>query len=112
MGIGNWELTLVANTSVSSSEAAALMRIPVRTLTRRKQEGRLSPEESDRLLRASRILGRAIDLFEGDRSEARQWLSRPQRALGGARPLAMATTEVGARAVERLIDQLEYGIFV
>ena len=102
----------VANTSMSSSDAAMLVSIPVRTLSRRKQEGHLQPDESDRLLRASRILGRAIELFEGDRGEAKQWLGRSQRALAGAKPLDLARTEVGALAVERLIDQLEQGVFV
>ena len=36
------------------------------------------------MLRASRVLGRTIELFEGDREAAKQWLTRPQRALGGA----------------------------
>lgn len=102
----------VANTSMSSADAATLVNIPARTLSRRKHEGRLHPDESDRLLRASRILGRAISLFEGDRAEANQWLSRPLRALGGAKPLDLASTEVGAIAVERVIDQLEHGVFV
>ena len=102
----------IANTSLSSADAAVLVNIPSRTLTRRKQDGRLNPDESDRLLRASRILGRAFELFEGDRDQARGWLGRPQRALGGAKPLDVANTEVGALAVERLIDQLEQGVFV
>lgn len=102
----------LTNTSVSSADAAMLVGIPLRTLSRRKQEARLQPDESDRLLRAARIFGRAIGLFEGDRDEARRWLARPQRALGGAVPLDLASTEVGALAVERLIDQLEQGVFV
>ncbi len=102
----------VANSSLSTAATAALVNIPVRTLSRRKREGRLQPDESDRLLRASRVMGRAIELFEGDRAEAKQWLARPQRALGGATPFELARTEVGALAVERLIDQLEQGIFV
>lgn len=102
----------VATTQLSSADAATLVNIPTRTLTRRKQSGRLEPDESDRLLRASRLLGRTIDLFEGDRDAAKQWLARPQRALGGATPFDLAGTEVGALAVERLVDQLEHGIFV
>jgi putative toxin-antitoxin system antitoxin component (TIGR02293 family) len=102
----------VTNTSLSTAASAALMDVPVRTLSRRKREERLQPDESDRLLRATRVMGRAIDLFEGDRAEAKQWLARPQRALGGATPFDLASTEVGALAVERLIDQLEHGIFV
>ena len=102
----------VSTTHLSSADAAALVNIPTRTLTRRKQAGRLEPDESDRLLRASRVLGRTIDLFEGDREAAKQWLTRPQRALGGATPFDLARTEVGALAVERLVDQIEQGIVV
>jgi putative toxin-antitoxin system antitoxin component (TIGR02293 family) len=102
----------VANTSLSTAASAAFIDIPMRTLSRRKREGRLQPAEWDRLLRASRVMGRAIELFEGDRAEAKQWLARPQRALAGAAPFDLARTEVGALAVERLIDQLEQGIFV
>lgn len=102
----------VATTTISSSEAATLVGIPIRTLTRRKQQGRLTAEESDRLLRATRVLGRAIDLFEGSTREAKHWLTRVQPALGGATPIEMASTEVGALAVERLLGQLEHGVFV
>ena len=35
----------------------------------------------------------------------------PQRALGGAIPLDIAKTEVGAREVEQIIGRLEQGVF-
>lgn len=90
---------------------AELTQIKLRTLHRRKEEGRLLPDESDRLLRVSRVFARAIELFEGDDQAARAWLSSPQRALGGAVPLARAKTELGALEVERLIGRLEHGVF-
>jgi putative toxin-antitoxin system antitoxin component (TIGR02293 family) len=102
---------LVANTTLSSDEAIVLLNIPQRTLTRRKHEGRFHEDESDRLVRASRIFGRALSLFEGDHDAAKRWLSEPQRALGGGIPLALARTEVGALEVERLIGRLEHGVF-
>ena len=102
----------VANTTLTASDVATLVDIPSRTLARRKHEGRFQPEESDRLLRASRVFNRAIELFEGDRSEATHWLSRPAKALAGARPMDLTRTEVGALEVERLIDKLEHGIVV
>jgi putative toxin-antitoxin system antitoxin component (TIGR02293 family) len=71
----------------------------------------LQPDESDRLLRVSRVFARAIELFEGDDRAARHWLSTPQRALGGAVPLTLAKTKVGAREVERLVGRLEHGVF-
>lgn len=94
-----------------AEEVAHLVRIPKRTLQRRKKEGRLQPEESDRLLRASRVFQRALDLFEEDLDAAKVWLSSPQPALGGMKPLEMARTDLGAREVERLIGQLEHGVF-
>ena len=68
------------------------------------------PEESDRLLRVSRVFGRALELFEGDRDAAATWLTSPQRALGGLVPFELAKTDVGAQEVERLVGRLEHGI--
>jgi putative toxin-antitoxin system antitoxin component (TIGR02293 family) len=102
---------LVDNTTIPSDDALVLLRIPQRTLTRRKREGRFHQDESDRLVRASRVFGRALSLCEGDCDAARRWLSEPQKGLGGEIPLALARTEVGAHEVERLIGRLEYGVF-
>lgn len=98
------------NVDLSTREMTDLVRISPRTLARRKEEGRLSSEESDRLVRASRIVGRALELFEADATAAMGWMRSPQRALGGAAPLAVAGTDVGAREVEDLIGRLERGI--
>ena len=95
---------------ISLSQFAALVGIPPRTLARRKTAKRLSSEESDRLLRLSRITGLTLRLFEGALPESRTWLIASNPALGGAAPLDFATTEIGAREVENLIGRLEYGI--
>jgi putative toxin-antitoxin system antitoxin component (TIGR02293 family) len=99
------------NISLPFDQVTEFVDISRRTLTRRKQEGRLLPEESDRLLRASRLFGKALELFEGDRESATEWLTRRQLALGGAVPLDLAKTEVGAREIENLINRLEHGVF-
>ena len=97
--------------ALSLEEVAALLQIPPRTLTRRKSEGRLQPDESDRLLRASRLFQLGIDLFEGDTDRARAWFSAPKKALGGKTPLEFIRTEVGAREVEHFIGRLEHGVY-
>jgi len=98
------------NLALSMKDLAEVIQIRTRTLNRRKEEGRLQPDESDRLVRASRVFGKALELFEGDVQAARRWLTAPQKALGGERPLAAAGTDVGAREVENLIGRLEHGI--
>jgi putative toxin-antitoxin system antitoxin component (TIGR02293 family) len=90
---------------------AEILMIPPRTLQRRRAGGRLEPDESDRLVRLSRIYGKAIELFEGDNRAALAWLRSPLRALGGAAPLALSKTEPGAQEVEHLISRLEHGVF-
>jgi putative toxin-antitoxin system antitoxin component (TIGR02293 family) len=98
------------NTNLSVKVLSELTQIRSRTLTRRKGSGKLDPVESDRLLRASRVFGRALELFEGDDDSARDWLSSKQPALGGLVPLEVAESEVGAKEVESLIGRLEHGI--
>lgn len=99
------------NTALSFERVLALVNIPRRTMTRRKREGRFLPDESDRLLRASRVFARTLELFEGDRDAATEWLTTAQPALGGTVPLDLAASEVGALEVERLVRRLEHGVF-
>ena len=80
------------------------------TLHRRKAEGRLAQEESDRVVRYARLMGKAVEVFEGEES-ARRWLDSPQVGLGGAVPLDYAETEAGAREVDDLLGRIEYGVY-
>ena len=57
------------------AQIAALVRIPPRTLARRRARGRLGPDESERLLRIAMVFENALDLFEGDADTARNWLT-------------------------------------
>lgn len=91
--------------------AAEILFISPRSLQRRKIEGRLHADESDRLLRLSRIFGLAIELFEGDKDAAITWMSERLPVLGLASPLEMSKTEPGALEVEWLIGRLEHGVF-
>jgi len=85
-------------------------RLSEGSLSRRKRSGTLSQDESERMLRLSRIFELARALFEGDPEEARRWLETPIPALGNQRPLDLVQTEPGAREVEDLIGRIEHGV--
>ncbi len=87
-----------------------IARISEGSFARRKESGKLSFDESERLLRLSRVFEHAVDLFEGDRDGARQWLETPIPALENQRPLDLAKSEPGAREVEDLIGRIEQGV--
>jgi putative toxin-antitoxin system antitoxin component (TIGR02293 family) len=101
---------LLRNTGLEKDELIQWVQISSRTLSRRKEEKKLLPDESDRLLRASRLFASALALFEGDAASTRRWLRTPQPGLGGATPIHFGATEIGAREVEALIGRLEHGI--
>ena len=103
--------TFSSETGFAPASVASLIQIPERTFARRKSSGRLSPDESERLLRISTIFEKAVALFEGNVGEAVEWLTKPKKALGDKVPLPYSRSELGAREVENLIGRLEHGVF-
>src|SRR2546421_10271483 len=91
-------------------QLAGKLSISRSTLQRRKAAGRLTAQESDKVVRFSRLLRLAADLF-GSVEKGRAWLKFPQRGLGGAIPLDYAQTEVGAQEVERLLGRIQYSVY-
>src|SRR5450759_447200 len=71
---------------------------------------RLTPAQSDVVIRTARTLAKAIDIL-GDRKKAAHWLTTPNRALGGEIPITLLDTSAGAHEVEAVLDRIEYGVF-
>ena len=90
---------------LSLDDLAARLGFSRSTIAQRKATGRLTTDESGKVVCYARLLGHAMHLF-GDLNEARQWLKTPQRGLHGAVPLDYAKTDLGAREVENLLTQL------
>lgn len=99
------------NSDLSAEQVAELIGVPRRTLARRRVQGKFTPVESDRLLRAARVFSGALDLYVGKRDAACEFFTSPNWALGGASPFEFAQTEIGAQEVENLYGQIEWGIF-
>jgi putative toxin-antitoxin system antitoxin component (TIGR02293 family) len=100
---------LAAGFRLEALDAGSILRIPGRTLARRKKEKRLSMEESDRLVRLARIAALAEETL-GTREKAALWLSTSNRALGGETPLSRLDTDLGAEEVEAVLRRLAHGV--
>jgi putative toxin-antitoxin system antitoxin component (TIGR02293 family) len=104
-------LDLQTRVGIPLAEIASIIDLPPRTLARRKSSGRLSADESEKLLRLSAVFEQAVDLFEGNQANALKWLTAPKKELENETPLDYSRTELGAREVEDLIGRLEHGVF-
>lgn len=95
---------------VRQAELSRALDIPERTLVRRKKEGVLNREESGKLLRLARVIERAAEVFEDGRAGL-DWIKSPNASLGGATPLSMLDTDLGASSVMDTLGRIEHGIF-
>jgi putative toxin-antitoxin system antitoxin component (TIGR02293 family) len=91
------------------TQTLRVLGLPQQTFNRRKAQGRLNADESDRVVRYAELLARATDLLGSDNAAA-DWLNTAAPALNGETPIEHATTELGAREVMQLIGRLEHGI--
>jgi len=83
--------------------------VPRRTLVHRKtRRESLTHDESDRAVRIARITSLAEEVF-GDDAKAGRWLRKTKTRFEGRTPLEMLRTEAGARLVEEMLLQLDYG---
>ena len=85
---------LLASSGFSLQEIAGTLDLSLRSLQRRKNQGRLARYESDRLYRLARLVALA-GYFLGDHALAIEWLKRRNRMLGGVAPLSVIDTELG-----------------
>jgi putative toxin-antitoxin system antitoxin component (TIGR02293 family) len=96
---------------LSNAVLSRSLGIPQRTLTRRLTQGSLlTPAESDRTVRMARICADAVEMI-GNEEKAIEWLSTPNRALGGERPLDQLDTDTGGRMVEDILGRIAYGVY-
>lgn len=99
----------------SSMPKADILRITgigARNVTRRRSSnGIFTPDESERIARFVRVIDGAVDLFEGNREKAANWMRKPVRGLGYVSPESMLDTESGALEVLDLVGRLEHGVF-
>lgn len=96
--------------SISKTELRHMTGIPGTTFNRGRK-ARFTAEQSERLVRLIRVMDRAVEMFEGDKSAALSWLNKPVRGLGWKKPADLIASEAGAFEVLKLINRMEHGIF-
>lgn len=101
--------SLARSVSLPPARIIEALRIPPRTLARRRASKHLSAEESDRLSRMARTASTALAVFD-DGARTGAWLITPNRALGGSTPLSLLDTDAGAALVDEVLARIQHGI--
>lgn len=112
LGLPRQALRHLARELVADPDRAAALEhriVPRTTLARRGDQGRLTPEESERTERLARLYVQAARAL-GDAADAREFLSRPHPELSGRTPLDSGLTDLGARQVEAILNGIEFGL--
>lgn len=100
---------LVTRIALNPKDARAIRNQVVPSATWKRTTGRLSLHASERTERLARVMA-AAEFTWDDPELARKWMNNPHPLLGGKTPIAVASTEVGARSVERILIEIVYGL--
>jgi putative toxin-antitoxin system antitoxin component (TIGR02293 family) len=115
-GLRQWVMTglpiaaidrFASNSGFPESRVSEFLRLSADAYGARRREGRLTADESDRLLTLAHVYGLTLGLFGGDAALATAWMQSRQPSLDGAVPLEVARTSLGAREVEATIGRLK-----
>ena len=86
-----------------------LLNASISTLERRRRARKhLDPVASERLDRIATLSRLVVAIFE-TQVTATQWMSAPNKALGGTAPIMLCETEIGTKQVCRVLQALEWG---
>ena len=102
-------IRLAAESEIPEALLLKTLHISPSTFQRRKRGGRFTADESDRFVRLVGLYGMAEDVL-GSTHDASEWMSTPNRSLGGVSPAEFAVTETGAREVEDLLGRIAHGV--
>jgi putative toxin-antitoxin system antitoxin component (TIGR02293 family) len=100
---------VMAQYEIPRDVVCTILHLSRRNFLRRKQQNRLSPDESDRLYRLARVLAHANRVFE-DPEESADWIRTPNAALGKQQPLTLLDTDIGVQQVDQVLGRIEHGI--
>jgi len=97
---------------VNRKELCNFTGITLSTLDRRKSEGHLSTQESDKVYGLVRLIDAATDLFSGNEDKAKAWIRKSAKGLGDRAPIDMIRTTAETESVIDFIGRVKHGVIV
>ncbi len=102
-------LAVMEQYGISRDALCSILHLSARNFLRRKEQKRLSPDESDRLYRLARVIAHANRVFESP-EESADWIRSPNAALSKQQPVDLLDTDLGVQQVDQVLGRIEHGI--
>lgn len=82
----------------------------VKTLERKKDTDKLDKRTSSHVIEIAKVVEHAFEVF-GDEVLVKLWLSTPNRALNGIKPIDLFYIPTGLGMVDDILGRIEHGVY-
>jgi putative toxin-antitoxin system antitoxin component (TIGR02293 family) len=96
---------------INNETLSQVTNIPLATIHRRKNAGRFTPDESEKLYRLFKLYKIALEVLE-TKENVQSWFNAKQAVFEGKTPLEYADTLPGSEEVERVLWRMEQGVVI
>ena len=101
---------LKKRTELDYDKLSHILSVTRSTLINKKGEQTYSSAVGERMLDLADIYSYGYKVFE-DESKFRDWMFKPNHALGGKAPYDILDNQFGRQEVKNLIGRIEYGVY-
>jgi putative toxin-antitoxin system antitoxin component (TIGR02293 family) len=110
-GVSKKDLELLKNKAdLDYTMLAKALSVTRATLINKKRGERFNAGLSEKIVGMADLYSYGFEVFE-DKDRFNQWMSKPNKALGGQIPYDLIDNQIGREEVRNLIGRIDYGIY-
>lgn len=101
---------LKSKTNLDYDKLSAILSTTRATLINKKGTQHFSATLSERIVSIADLYSYGFEVFEDD-TKFKEWIIRPNQALGGKPPFELLDNQFGREEVKNLIGRIDYGVY-
>jgi len=110
-GVSKSDLELLKRkTALDYTMLAKALSVTRATLINKKKNEKFNAGLSEKILGMADLYSYGFEVFE-DEDRFTQWMSKPNKALGGQAPYDLIDNQFGREEVKNLIGRIDYGVY-
>jgi putative toxin-antitoxin system antitoxin component (TIGR02293 family) len=110
-GVSKKDLELLKNKAdLDYTMLAKALSVTRATLINKKRSEKFGAGLSEKIMAMADLYSYGFEVFE-DKDRFNQWMSKPNKALGGQVPYDLIDNQFGREEIKNLIGRIDYGIY-